>query len=384
MKHAILLFTLGLPLIAMGQTSSSPVRLKADIQLALDRGIAFLKSKQDAQGGHWVTPEEPALSALVLTAIQRDPSKISDAEAESPELRKGYAFLLKNVQPDGGIYARARANYNTAISLTALVHRGNPADEQVMRKARSYLVGSQVDADTKDSTDNIMDGGFGYGDKNRGAHADLSNTAFTLEALYLSKARFEDTAHPIDKKDDLNFGAAIQFLKRCQNLPKSNDQSWAGNDTKNIGAFAYTPAPPDESKKKDGKVPMRYYGSISYAGMMSFIYAGFTSDAPEVKAAQQWLSENYTVDENPGMGAEGLFYYYHTMAKALNAAGLDTLTTKDGTVEWKTALSRKLISLQSPEGSWQNNASGRWMESDPVLVTAYSVLALEEILNAMK
>ncbi len=355
---------------------------RQEVQQAITRGLDFLKSRQDAQNGHWVTSEDPALSALVLSALIQNPAGAGASE----ELQKGYAFLLKNVQPDGGIYTKARANYNTAICLMALVLRARPEDEEVIRRARRFVAHQQNDTDTPGKTDNPFDGGIGYGGAQGGAHADLSNTSFALEALYYSKKLFQDTGKPVEKQDDLNWDAAIQFVSRCQNFKATNDQPWAGADKDNIGGFGYTPVPqaPRGGKKDGGPVPMRYYGSISYAGMLSFIYAGLTPEDPRMKAALEWLSANYTVDENPGMGAEGLYYYYHTMAKALATAGIDQLKTKAGAVNWTTELSRKLISLQNSDGSWANTASGRWMESDPVLVTAYTVLALEQVHRAMK
>lgn len=118
--------------------------------------------------------------------------------------------------------------------------------------------------------------------------------------------------------------------------------------------------------------------------MLSFIYAGLTTDDPRVKAALQWLGENYTLEENPGMGQEGLYYYYHTMAKALTVAGLDELKTKDGkSVDWRVELGRHLLNNQKPDGSWLN-PTGRWMENDPVLVTAYTLLALQHVHRALK
>lgn len=39
-------------------------------------------------------------------------------------------------------------------------------------------------------------------------------------------------------------------------------------------------------------------------------------------------------------------------------------------------LGLKLIDLEQDDGSWKND-SGRWMEKDPVLGTAYAVLTLE-------
>ena len=73
-----------------------------------------------------------------------------------------------------------------------------------------------------------------------------------------------------------------------------------------------------ERKSDDGQVALRSYGSMSYAGLLSFIYAEMDKNDERVMAVRSWLNDNYTVKENPGMGPQGLFYYYHTMAKALS------------------------------------------------------------------
>jgi squalene-hopene/tetraprenyl-beta-curcumene cyclase len=361
--------------------------LRQEVELSIDRGLNFLKQQQNKETGSWSLPTEPAITALVLAAYSGNPSH-KPTDALPPETDKGYKFLLSNVKPDGGIYAEGRANYNTSLALLALTLNPKPEYEQVTLNARKFVMGQQNDFDEKGKTDNAYDGGIGYGHpgKDKPAHADLSNTHFALEALYYSKKLFEDKAKPEDKKNDLNWDAAIKFISRCQNLPGSNDQKWASDDPKNKGGFVYEPASSKagEDKLPDGRVAMRSYGSISYAGMLSFIYAGLTPDDPRVQAALKWLGDNYTLDENPGMGQEGKFYYYHTMAKALTIAGVDELKTKDGkTVDWRDALCRHLLDKQKPDGSWLNE-TGRWMENDPVLVTAYTVLALEHIQRTMK
>jgi squalene-hopene/tetraprenyl-beta-curcumene cyclase len=77
------------------------------------------------------------------------------------------------------------------------------------------------------------------------------------------------------------------------------------------------------------------------------------------------------------MGIDGLFYYYQVMAKALSTYGAPELPLADGRkVNWPRELALKLIDLQQEDGSWSNE-SGRWMEKDPVLATAYAVLTLE-------
>ena len=122
---------------------------------------------------------------------------------------------------------------------------------------------------------------------------------------------------------------------------------------------------------------------MSYAGLLSFLYAEVDAKDPRVVAAKEWLERNYNIKENPNMGAQGLYYYYHTMAKALAAAGRPTLKTAAGEVDWKNDLAVQILSLQKTDGSWVNEGSNRWMEDDPVLVTCYSLLALEQIYHSL-
>src|SRR5581483_10112438 len=108
---------------------------------------------------------------------------------------------------------------------------------------------------------------------------------------------------------------------RCQNLKgEFNDQPWAGKV--NDGGFVYTAANGGQTfagKADDGG--LRSYASMTYAGLKSMIYAGLNADDPRVKAASQYIRKHYTLDENPGLGQMGLYYYYHTFAKALAMLG---------------------------------------------------------------
>ena len=210
----------------------------------------------------------------------------------------------------------------------------------------------------------------------------MSNTTFALEALHYSAGLLADKGDAAKNEPKLNFSAAIEFIQRCQNRPESNDAPWVSKDPKDHGGFVYAPGETrgQEVKTPDGRVALRSYGSISYAGLMSFIYAGLDANDPRVKAVIEWLSTNFTLDENPGLGAEGKFYYYHTMAKALAAAKIDLLKLKDGKViDWRAELGKKLLNIQAGDGSWTNSDAGRWMESDDVLVTAYTLLALARV-----
>jgi squalene-hopene/tetraprenyl-beta-curcumene cyclase len=140
----------------------------------------------------------------------------------------------------------------------------------------------------------------------------------------------------------------------------------------------------------DGRRMLRSYGSMTYAGLKSMIYAHLTKDDPRVKAAWDWISKNWTLDENPGMrlndpkvAQNGLYYYYHTLARALNAYDEPIITDPQGNKhDWRIEFVDKLASLQCPDGSWAGDK--KWMEDNPVLVTAYVAIALAETIEDLK
>ncbi len=115
---------------------------------------------------------------------------------------------------------------------------------------------------------------------------------------------------------------------------------------------------------------------MTYAGLKSMIYAGLTQDDPRIKAALEYIRNNYTLDENPGQGQRGLYYYYQTFAKAMAVLGKPTLVDVKGAVhDWRAELVAALAKRQQPNGSWVNR-DDRFMEGDPNIVTAFGMLAL--------
>lgn len=352
--------------------------LKLEIQHHIDRGIAFLLAKQN-ETGSWGDPTNPALTALPLSAIMGNPDR---DPAVTPEAAlKGYQFLLSKQHKDGGIYEKGLYTYNTSLGLMALVHFADqPGAENAILQARRFLINQQADVDQRGVGDSPYDGGIGYGGSL--PHSDLSNTHFAMEALFYSKQVLGD--RPAGEQTiELNWDAAIEFVSRCQNL-ETNDQPFVKVTPENKGGFVYFPgdskAGEDPVEGDASKVALRSYGSMSYAGLLSLIYAQMDQGDARIVAVKEWLKHNYSVDENPGMEAQGLFYYYHTMAKALSITGAVELELADGRkVDWREDLAVKLIDLHAQDGSWTNKGSNRWWEDDPVLVTSYAILALEHI-----
>ena len=332
--------------------------LRHEVQRAIDRGITWLLANQNSNGW-WTTPDHPAVTALPLVALSGEPSG-KFLKNPTPQIQRGYAFLLASAKPDGGIYATNMANYNTSLSLLALVSAGRPEYDAVARKARAFVVGTQVDFGEKGRLDTPFDGGVGYG--NKYSHSDLNNTLIALEALYHSKRLVADTKLADTK--DLDWQAAIRFLQHCQNLPGSNPESWASGGTTNSAT---------------GRVALRSYGSASYAGLLSYIYSDLKTDDARVTAVLDWLRANYTLEENPGMGPQGLYYYLHLLTKGLTAAQVHELEIKDGKrVNWRRDVALRLMNLQQKDGSWSND-NARWWEKETALATSYSLIALEMI-----
>ncbi|WP_146578527.1 prenyltransferase/squalene oxidase repeat-containing protein [Neorhodopirellula pilleata] len=357
--------------------SANRANLNQRIDQMSSQAIAFLQTRGQSDEGAFSGQTGAAVTGLCVRAIlEHRPSAVTT----DPVVKNALKFLESKVQPDGGIYevGSKYRNYETSAAVLALVaaneaHAANDAShrpyESTLRRAEIFLKEIQWDAGEGVSPADTAYGGAGYGSHSR---PDLSNTSFLIEAL-----------HELGNgPDDEAIQKALMFVARTQNLKPPADAK-AVNDTKYAdkigdGGFYYTPAAGGESKAGESATGgLRSYGSMTYAGLKSMIYAGLTPDDPRVEAALGFIRENYSLETNPGVGAQGLYYYYHTFAKALDVAGLEVVDAAGGqTHDWRRELVDKLESTQQEDGSWVNRESERWMEGDRQLVTAYCLLAL--------
>jgi len=366
-----ILFSAGialLPLIGTAQeatesSSKSTGSLESRIDQAVDRGIEFLKTRGQADDGSFSSQTGAAVTGLAVKAIlENRPSAVND-----PAVEKAVAYLETKFQPDGGIYRNGSRyrNYETSVAVGALIRANeNGQYDSVLKRAEAFLKDIQWDQGEGVESSDTAYGGAGYGSH---ARPDLSNTSFLIEAL---------TELGNDKEDE-SIQKALKFVARTQNLEGyGNDTKYA--DKVGDGGFFYTPAAGGQSKAGETAAGgLRSYGSMTYAGLKSMIYAGLTADDPRVRAAMDFIRNHYSLTENPGMGHAGLYYYYHTFAKALDAAGVEIIDDAEGNPHaWREELANQLIKLQQEDGSWVNEQNERWMEGDRQLVTAYALLAL--------
>ena len=361
-------------LVAADETSMLGMSLQHEIHAAIGRALDWFAANQKADGS-WSNRNFPALTALPTWAFAR----ANHAEKETV-LPKAVDFLKSCIQDDGGIYRNVAgrkggglANYNTAICMTALHGTGDRSLTRIIQNARTFVANGQH------TGDDIYKGGFGYDKDTNRAYADLMNTLYAAEAMRITQG-VEDLRPAGETRADLDWKATAKFIEKMQNKPAAGDEQ--------AGGFFYKPG---ESKagtttNEAGVVVFRSYGSMTYAGLLALVYADVDRDDPRVRSAFDWSCKNWSLEENPGMGAEGLFFFYNVLSRSLSAYGAEVVPTTDRKyVNWRKAVARKILSMQTIDpatghGYWLNE-DGRFWERDPILVTAYCVLALEHVLG---
>ena len=341
----------------VGLCAATGFSAETNLQASVARGAAFLLSKQSADG-HWSDPQMPALTALPLWALSGcaavDETRVNGA------LKRAADFVLATQRPDGGFYVpkpgrggSGLGNYNTSVCLSALFDSGL-APKAALLKAREYIASSQLVGD------DTLAGGFGYDKISRRRYADLSNTSYAMSAM--AKTASLEEFRTGGKRVDIDWDKALDFVEHL--MAKEGPAA---------GGAAYNESTPQAgtSTNAQGKVHLRAYGSMTYAAVLSMCSAKLDRGDPRVRQSLEYLTKHWSVDENPGMGNQGLYYFYDIMARALTAAEV----AKVGDHDWKRELSAKVMSLQKPDGSWAND-NNRFWEADPVLCTSFAMLVL--------
>lgn len=374
-RESVLILLVNCFLLATGPQIASPGEPGDEIlairQNTVDRGVLFLRTAQNRDGSFSSDVEtskfEPALSAIAITALLKNGVSIDDAQVVT-----GLQYLHGFIREDGGFYAvdSKQRNYETCLvsmCFSAARERSNAATartyRQLLDRAAEFLKHYQWDEGEKVSSADAAYGGAGYGSHER---PDLSNTSFMVDALHELGTSANDEA----------IQRALIFISRCQNLPSEHNQTPFASKISD-GGFYYTPAAGGNSQAgTDDNGGLRSYASMTYAGLRSMIHAGLGPADPRVLAARKWLEEHYSMGENPGLGEQGLYYYYHTLAKTMAVCDEPKFVDKTGTRhDWKRDLVQELSKRQRNDGAWVNRHP-RWLEENPVLVTSYALLAL--------
>ena len=362
---------------AVAETKAIDAEHLAKARKLLHGGLGYLLKKREASGG-WSFGGgmmTPAITAMVTHAMLQNPG----VDRNDPVVSKALALIVSYQQKDGAIFdpKQGQQAYTTAIALSTLAAAKDPKLTEAIRKATDYLKGLQIQPGQESADggkigeDDPRVGGVGYG---KNGEPNLSVLSYVIDGWHDAGI----------KPDDEAMKRAVRFLTRMQNRSESNPMAWA-KEGSNDGGFAY-----DQKTSKAGEGPegkgKRSYGSMTYSGFKSMLYAGVDKQDPRVQAAYAWIRRYWRLDSNPNMPArqsrEGLFYYYHVFAKALRAWGQDEITDlKNVKHNWRHELIDALTERVSSDGSWTNKDASRWDEGNPVLATCYGVLALQAALK---
>ncbi len=358
MKQLLMLAWVFLVGICFALTEETERAVKA----AQIKGLAYLKHHQSTDGS-WSDRRFPGMSALALRALaeSRDPA---NAEA----VQKAVDYIVSCAQKDGGIYVpipgrkgAGLGNYNTCLCLTALFVSGHKDKcTDILLAARSYIASTQLE------TAGLHEGGFGYDRNAERLYSDLNNTFYAVDAMKTTQS-LEEARPSSQKKVDINWDKARQYILAHQ-----------VTEGKEAGGFMYKQEVPRRTPK--GVNPnerLQATGSMTYAGLLAMLHCDLPRGEPRVRSTLSFLGKHWSLDENYGQGAQGLYFYYTVIARALDASGIQMLTLEDGTqVDWREELAKALLKRQTEEGAWVN-ANNRFWEGDPILSTAYALLALE-------
>lgn len=336
-----------------------------EVKAVVDKALGFFKASQK-DAGNFGDPRagEPGLTALIAAALVRN-----GVPADNPVVAKALKYLESKIQKDGSIEAPRLSNYMTCLAIMTFkeANTGGKYDK-VIDAAGKYVKSLQF-ADGLTEADPHF-GGAGYDKPGPKGRPDMSNTHFMVEALLAAGV----------SKDDPSIKRALVYISRSQNLESEFNKlayaQKAGADDK--GGFVYNLDDADNAKspKRTAEGGLRSEGGMTYAGLKSFLYAGVGKDDKRVKAAIDWIRRHYTVTENPGQKDAGLYYYYHTFAKAMDALGEEPFVDAKGVKhDWRQELFDELKKRQKDNGSWVNS-NGAFLESLPELATAFAVLAL--------
>jgi squalene-hopene/tetraprenyl-beta-curcumene cyclase len=334
-----------------------------DVKAMVEKSVAYLRKYQEKDGSF--SPKiGPGVTAIVVAGMLRHGYKTDD-----PLVKNALAYLTSKIQKDGGIYEKRLANYTTCVAIMAIKEANTDGKyDTILRNAAAFLKKLQYD---DPANKDMRMGGVGYDGKSR---PDLSNTQFFIDSLIAAGV----------PKDDPAIQRAMKFVQRCQNLPdkeKGNDLEFATKAKEDDkGGFTYTPIDPDDSPHATGDGGLRSLGAMTYAGLKSFLYAGVKKDDPRVQGALKWIRHHYTLEENPGQKNAGLYYYYHTFAKTMEALGDDHFTDAKGTKhDWRKELFDALKKRQREDGSFVNKGDKTFGEGDPNLATAFALLSLSYV-----
>jgi squalene-hopene/tetraprenyl-beta-curcumene cyclase len=359
-----------LPLVARLLPVLQAIRRRSEFYQRMDfllrRGdsIHIFLSRRTAVIGSCAVTLVTLFGAVVTFGHPRLPETTPSAlDSALHAQHAGIAFLLQQQEHSGGWLTQTGPGV-TALTLRALLQNGQPLDSAPVRRALDYIQSTRR-----------LDGGF-YVDGQP-----TYNTAIVISTL----AQIPGNRYQQQVDQGRAFLATLQksttpgsFYAVAAKPPIASEFQFARTDPKPAADSKEITIHSPGDRTDDAFLTRR--NQLTYAQFKSLLYAGLTPDDPRVRALLLEARTDFSLHSNPLYGQpHGQFYYYFVLSKTLHASGQDALIDAAGTCHnWRSELATRLVALQSSDGSWINTQSDYWLENNPVLVTTYCVLTLQE------
>ncbi len=314
------------------------------VRQAMDRGVRFLKNRQDANGSwHKIHGYERCGStALAVLAMMS-----CGVPKNDPAIQKAMTYLRLFPGDEAG------QNYSLSLQTMAFCLVEPEQDRELIRANVKLLEKRQVRGNS------VHAGGWHY---TEGILSDLSNSQFSILALY------EAERVGVNAQRE-TWSRAFRYWSKTQNTQGSQNGSWG-----------YTPT-------ENGSNYVR--GSMTCAGIASLIVTsgvlgsggalvrGDRIDcfqpnrgeaAEQIQKGLAWLGRHFSVSQNPAFG--GYLYYY---LYALERVGRMTNHRFIADHDWYREGADKLLQLQDDiDGGWRN------ISEPDIVATSFALLFLSK------
>ena len=349
---------------------------------ALDRAVGWLINQQ-GESGAWKSKhygamkQGAALTSLALYSLSMTPNSIREHHAKS--IDRAFKFLnpgtLKRnrvANPDGSL---DHPVYSTSMFLTAAHRMDVVLDPQHVDELLNFLVDSQCVEGRGFTAKNPNHGGWDvigpdvFPGKTSGTN--VSATRFALEAF----ASFV----PLEGKPKLKL--SDQTIQRVRESRK-HAAAWLKriHDMNDDGGFRFSAQPNSAlNKSKTGDGEVRSYGSATCDGLLGFRFGGI--DDNTTSATWAWIEKNTTSTKVPGFDESEFqsawpqalkFYYFQSLSRVLEFSSNEQWTS-----DRRGELVATLNELQFEDGRFENK-SALMRENDPIIATAFAVIALSQ------
>jgi len=309
----------------------------AKVDAAIKKGIARLKGGVDDMGRVTGT----RLHEIVLWTFQH-----AGVPESAPEFQK----LLKLVTE-----TELERTYNVAVQAMILENLDRVKYQARIWQCAQFLVDNQCKR-----------GDWNYGDPSpftadvatafqglKPVPTDAKAAARKLPQVKVPVTKHRDAKQP--KGDCSNSQYAALGLRACHDagiiIPPEVIEAaikyWRDshqNDPDPVRGWNYK-GNNDETQKSYGSMTAGALGAIA---IYQYIQAKPWMQDKDCLMARDWLVQHYSVTENPGHGAEELYYYLYALERAGVFFGFDKLDTHD----WYSEGANNLLKTQKADGTW--------------------------------